>query len=236
MRPAPPESPLAGPAEPVSEPAPPGLRVVRNRGFQSNSYVLELEATTCLVIDPGLDEAAMEAELRAAQRVPVAVLCTHGHFDHVAGAATLQRRHGVSVHLDGRDLKTARMSNFLLAAFKIDRRIELPDFTLVEGEDAALEVGGRIARFWSVPGHTPGSSAIAIDDLLFTGDTLYARRIGLSKLPGEDPRRLRASLRRLFTVVGEHVRALPGHGGHATIAEVRRGNEELRSFMAEDAS
>lgn len=222
-------------AEPTPEPALVGLRVVRNRGFQSNSYVLELAESKCLVIDPGLDDEAMTTELETATLTPIAVLCTHGHFDHVGGAATLQRRHGIAVHLERRDLKTATMSNFLLAAFKLGRRIELPDFTLLDA-DTSLEVGGKVARFWSVPGHTPGSTAIAIDDHLFTGDSLYARRIGLSKLPGENPTLLRASLRRLFTLVGEHVRVLPGHGGHATLAEVRVGNEELKRFMAEDAS
>ncbi|HRE87567.1 MAG TPA: MBL fold metallo-hydrolase [Myxococcota bacterium] len=224
------ESPSAG----LGESGLPGVRIVRNRGFRSNSYVLELADSRCLVIDPGLDEELMAAELAESGLSPVAILITHGHFDHIGGAAALQRRFGVPVHMERRDVKTASMSNFLLAAFKLGRRIELPDFSLIEA-DVALEVGGKRATFWSVAGHTPGSTAIAIDDLLFTGDSLYARHIGLSKLPGEDPGLLRASLRRLLSLAGDQVRVLPGHGGHATVAEIRSHNLELRAFMMEDS-
>jgi glyoxylase-like metal-dependent hydrolase (beta-lactamase superfamily II) len=71
-----------------------------------------------------------------------------------------------------------------------------------------------------------------VDDMLFSGDSLYARRTALSRLPGEEHAVLRASLIGLFSWVGADIRVLPGHGGSATVDEIVNHNEELRAFMA----
>jgi glyoxylase-like metal-dependent hydrolase (beta-lactamase superfamily II) len=210
------------------------LRVVANQGFSSNTYLLA-SATPgrCVVVDPGLDSASLTLELDEAAWVPEAVLCTHGHFDHVGGAAELQSQHHIPVYLCAADVKAAKMSNFLMAAFKIEKRIKLPEFQLLEGEDPRLDCAGRSFLFHSAPGHTPGSAVIEVDDLLFSGDSLYARRVGLSQLPGEDSSTLRRSLRRLFTRVGGEVLVLPGHGGSAALKDIRENNRKLREFMTE---
>ena len=210
-----------------------GVRTVVNRGFQSNTYLLSIgTGSDCVVIDPGLDRESIEQDLATCGWRPKAVLCTHGHFDHVGSAAWLQSTFGVPVHLCPADLILAKRSNFMLAAFRLNRRIELPDFQLVNDGDAPLEYGGRSFVFHALPGHTPGSAGIKVDDLFFSGDSLYARKTALSRLPGEDHDMLRASLARLFSWVDGSVRVLPGHGGSATIDDIRTYNEELRAFMA----
>ena len=209
------------------------VRSVVNRGFQSNTYLLSTGAgNDCVVIDPGLDRESIEQELAACGWRPKAVLCTHGHFDHVGSAAWLQSTFGVPVHLCAADLTMAKRANFMLAAFRLNQRIELPDFQLVDDGDAPLVYGGRSLTFHALPGHTPGSAGIEVGDLFFSGDSLYARQTALSSLPGENHDLLRASLSRLFSWVGGSVRVLPGHGGSATIDDIRRYNEELRAFMA----
>lgn len=210
-----------------------GVRTIVNRGLNSNTYLLGSgEGRDCVVIDPGLDRDALEQDLAACAWRPVAVLCTHGHFDHVGNAAWLQQRFQVPVYMRAADLKLAKLSNFMLAAFNLRQRIELPDFHLLNDGDAPVVIDGRTFVFHSLPGHTPGSAGIFVDDLLFSGDSLYAHRTALSRLPGEDHALLRASLTQLFRWVGGDIRVLPGHGGSATIDEIRTHNEELRAFMA----
>lgn len=210
------------------------LRRVTNADLHSNTYLLADPSGSgdCVVVDAGLDHAQVEAALADSGWTPRAVLCTHGHFDHVGGAARLQERFGVPVHLLGVDLKLAKLSNFMMAAFKLKARIALPEFNLLNGDAAVVEAAGRRFIFHALPGHTPGSAGIAVDGLLFSGDTLYARRTALSKLPGEDHDRLRASLNKLFSWVDEGVLVLPGHGGSATIREILDHNEALRAFMS----
>lgn len=209
------------------------VRTVVNRGFQSNTYLVPTGSDgDCVVIDPGLDRDAIHQALVACEWRPTAVLCTHGHFDHVGNAAWLHERFGLPVFLRAADLKLAKLSNFMLAAFKVKLRIDLPQFQLVEHDRAVVECGGRSFVFHALPGHTPGSAGIMVDDILFSGDSLYARRTALSRLPGEEHAVLRASLSSLFSWVGADVRVFPGHGGNATIDEIVNHNEELRAFMA----
>ena len=214
---------------------------VTNAGLASNSYLLAVPGKAkpgdaCTVIDPGLDRAALEQALQTTGWLPTSVLCTHGHFDHVGGAAWLQQHFSLPVYLSEADLKLAKSSNFMMAAFKLKSRIGLPDFTLLDTSNiatpVAIESAGRRFHFHALPGHTPGSCAIKVDTLLFSGDSLYARRTGLSKLPGEDHAQLRVSLQRLFNWIDGQVLVLPGHGGAATIDEIHSGNDALRTFMS----
>ena len=215
------------------------VRTIVNRDLRSNTYVLRLGAaapdapagTPCVIIDPGLDREALAAELAACGWQPHAVLCTHGHFDHVGSAEWVQREYQVPVYLCEADMKLAKMANFMMAAFKLPHRIRLPEFTLVVPE-ATVVVQEQTFTFHALPGHTPGSAGITVDSLLFSGDSLYARTTALSQLPGEDAAQLRQSLQGLLAWVADTVMVYPGHGGHATMAEIRRHNTALHAFLA----
>lgn len=73
-------------------------------------------------------------------------------------------------------------------------------------------VGSVEAEFLHTPGHTKGSVCIMMDNILFTGDTLFAGDVGRTDLPGGDPDALRRSLRLLYTLPHDYI-VYPGHGG-----------------------
>ena len=211
------------------------VRTIVNRDFHSNTYLFRTGVgCDCVVVDPGLDLDALKHELTISGWQPTGVMCTHGHFDHVGSAAWVQSTYKVPVYLHASDLKLAKMSNFMLAAFKLKQRITLPKFQLVGNENSHITCGTKSFAFHGLPGHTPGSAGISVDDLFFSGDSLYARKTALSKLPGEDHAMLRASLTHLFSWIEGAVRVLPGHGGSATVDEIRLHNTELRAFMTAD--
>lgn len=201
--------------------------------FESNTWVVPLApGDGALLVDPGLDLPAVDAALSAAGLRPAAVLCTHGHFDHVGSAGEFQRRHGVPVLLHRADEKTARGANFLMMAFGVPARVELPRFDLVD--DGTVAAGGVPVRFRHTPGHTAGSCVLEFGGFAFTGDTLYRDGVGLVKLPGEDPRALRRSIRALWQALPDDTEVCPGHGGAATFGVIKRENLALGRFLAEE--
>jgi glyoxylase-like metal-dependent hydrolase (beta-lactamase superfamily II) len=207
-----------------------GVWAVTAGAFPSNSYICATAAPGgAILIDAGLDGPAIDRALDELGLAPAHVLCTHGHFDHLGSARYFQQKYGAAVHLHRLDFKTARTNNFLLMAMRLPARIELPDLIAVD-DGHRVEIGGRVLTYRHSPGHTPGSCVITLDDNMFTGDTLYSRGVGLSKLPGEVPETLRASIIALWDELPRYT-VHPGHGPSAAGSEIRRGNGALRAFL-----
>jgi glyoxylase-like metal-dependent hydrolase (beta-lactamase superfamily II) len=187
-----------------------------------------------VVIDPGLDIDAVLGTLAARSLRPVAIACTHGHFDHIASAHELRQIYGAPVYLHAADVKVMRSANFLLMACRIDRRVTVPVVDELVGDGSVFDVGGAQLRFVHTPGHTPGSCLVELGDAIFTGDTIYADDAGLVEFPGEDPALLRASVVRLWDQLAEDKWAHPGHGPSARLSEMKaRGGSLARLAQAE---
>lgn len=208
-----------------------GIWVVNAGSFPSNSYICEADVPGGgILVDTGLDPAPIDLALKALGISPSHIFCTHGHFDHIGSAAYFQAKYGSRVYLHEADKKTASMCNFLLKAMGMSDRVRAPDVTWVR-DDFALETAGFLARFRHTPGHTPGSCMVEINSHLFSGDTLYARGVGLSKLPGEQPELLRKSILCIWGELERYV-VHPGHGATAAGADIKRQNEALLNFLS----
>ncbi len=207
------------------------VRTVANRGLHSNTYLLKIdEGNDCVVVDPGLDREAIEHSLDACGWQPIAVLCTHGHFDHVGSAAYFQKKYGCQVFMHKADARTLKASNFLLMVFKIPQKIQLPDVTYIE-DQFSIDLAGKPLTYHAAPGHTPGSCVIEFGDAWFTGDTIYSRGVGLSALPGEDAELLKQSIRGLWDRLTCDRIVYPGHGNAADGESIRSENHALLKFM-----
>lgn len=207
-----------------------GVWSITAGSFPSNSYIVsDGTAHGAVLIDVGLDEAAIVAGLTALGRTPTAIYATHGHFDHVGSAAALQRHFGLEVFVHEADAKTTQANNFLLMVLKSPERVEQARFTLV-AHGFSASVGGDLLTYRHAPGHTPGSCVIALRDHFFTGDTIYSRGIALAKTAGEKPEQLRATILGLWdTLPGRIVH--PGHGPSSPGEVLQVVNAPLRAFL-----
>ena len=89
-----------------------------------------------------------------------------------------------------------------------------------------LTLAGTGFTVLRTPGHTPGSVCLLAEDVMFSGDTLFAGSCGRTDLPGGNASRMKASLARIAALEGDY-RVLPGHGGVTTLEHERKNNPYL---------
>jgi glyoxylase-like metal-dependent hydrolase (beta-lactamase superfamily II) len=100
--------------------------------------------------------------------------------------------------------------------------------TYADGD--TVEVGSLRFTVLETPGHTPGSVCLLCENVLFSGDTLFAGSCGRTDFPGGSMEKMMASLRRLGQLEGD-LRVLPGHMEASTLDRERRWNPYLLQAM-----
>jgi len=205
---------------------------VNNKVFSSNTYLCRTKnPDECLLIDPGLDPEAIDATMAEQALRPIAVLSTHGHFDHMGSASFFREKYQIPFYLPQSDLKIAKSAAFLLMACRIKAKVVTPPIDHPITAEEWFPIAGCNVRFVQVPGHTPGSCFIEYEGSLFTGDSLYAEGVGLVDFPGEDQAVLKTSLLKIWDFFDEALTVYPGHGRSNTLGHIKANNKPLRRFL-----
>ena len=187
--------------------------------FQTNMHILHDEHGHVWIIDPACStEYERQNVLRYMETLPhresqpsVTILATHGHLDHLWGAAWACRQWNQPVRMHEADIPMAMAMQQQYDLFGIPTTPEPFPIEPLAAEETP----------WTVihtPGHTPGSVCLYDKDkhLLLSGDTLFACGYGRTDLPGGDTIQLIHSLRQLMTLPPK-TRVFCGHGESTTI-------------------
>jgi glyoxylase-like metal-dependent hydrolase (beta-lactamase superfamily II) len=206
------------------------VRTVTSMPFDENTYLVWLPGgAEAVVFDPGLEpelivEALREEGLRAA-----ALLCTHGHADHIGGNAALKQAFPEAPLLIGAGdaVMLVDADRNLSAAFGLPIVSPPADRTVSEGD--VVEAAGLRFEVREAPGHSPGHVVFVLRGgpvRVFGGDVLFRGSIGRYDLPGGDgPLLLRNIRSKLFTLPEpEDTVVYPGHGPTTTVGHERRTN------------
>jgi len=196
--------------------------------IQANCYLLGDEKTgEAVVIDPGGDVPVILRALEARKLKPVAILATHGHFDHVEGLAAMKRATNAPILLHRGDLPLIQGMTVQGQLFGL--RVEAappPDRFVTEGD--TLVVGGHTVSVLHTPGHSPGSVCFKVDKKIFVGDLLFAGSIGRTDLQGGDYDTLLRSVRDKIFTLPDDTTVYPGHGPETSVGFEKRTNPFFR--------
>lgn len=194
----------------------------------ANCYIFgDDRSRDVFVIDPGDEPDRILDSLRQLGARPLALVNTHGHFDHIQAVDAVRRatRAPFWIHEAEREILTQGPARAKML-FGLDLPPSpVPDRWLVDGD--RLQVGGLTLTVRHTPGHSPGGVCLLGDGLAFVGDTLFAGSIGRTDLPGADTATLLASIARVLLPLPDETVCYPGHGPETTMGEERRTNPFL---------
>ncbi|MDR0407829.1 MAG: MBL fold metallo-hydrolase [Campylobacteraceae bacterium] len=173
--------------------------------FQTNCYIVFLPRGE-IIIDPGVDAADW---VKSRVKTPLAILNTHGHFDHVWSNRKLQESLKTVLYTPKKDIFMLQNDTF---GYGMDSSV--PDVE-VDG-DQKFEIGGDIVEFLHFPGHTPGCSIIKIANVIFSGDFLFKNSIGRTDFPYSSSEDMKRSILK-FLEFKEDLSVYPGHGDSTSV-------------------
>ena len=192
----------------------------------TNCYFLKNKETgEMLIIDPGDNAEKIEQKILEMQGKPVAILLTHGHFDHIGALAGVKKEYpeirvyAAAEEKEVMESPALNLSSSFGAAFTAQADIYLED-------DAEIEVLGRKCKCLLVPGHTKGGMCYYFPEehVVFTGDTLFCYSVGRTDFPTGDAKALEDAIREKLFVLPDETLVLPGHDAQTMIGKEKTGN------------
>ncbi len=194
--------------------------------LETNCYIISSEKQSAAVIDPGDDANRILGEIGGRGLSVLYVIDTHAHADHTGANGPVLEATGARLVVGKEDVSMLKDPAANLSAF-IGKEAISPSPAVVVEDGDRIEVDEIELRFIHTPGHTPGSMCVASDEILFSGDTLFAGSVGRTDLAGGSSRRLAESLRKLEEFPDETI-VYPGHGEPTTMGRERRLNPFLQ--------
>ena len=191
----------------------------------------------CIIVDPGMPDISHEitAIIEENNLKPVAALITHGHLDHTYSVKPLADGYGIASYIHSEDreylLKPQGAHGAEFIATLDAMTFEEPADTRNLRHGDLLEILDMKITAIHSPGHTKGSTMFSINDqLLVSGDVLFAGSIGRTDLPSGSAEAMVKTLKTRVLPLSDDLRVLPGHGPETTIKFERKNNPYLKEL------
>ena len=214
--------------------------------FATNCWVIANEARgECIIVDPGASDMSSissggisdEIDLIVSEEgfKPVAALLTHGHLDHTFSIKALADGYQIPTYIHSEDRRfIAEPAGILSPEFAShlgSMQFSEPKKVEALRDGTVLDFIGLSIRAIHSPGHTKGSLMFMVnDEVLISGDVLFAGSIGRTDLPTGSASEMRKTLTTKILPLSDDIRVLPGHGQETTIKLERKNNPYLKEL------
>ena len=209
---------------------------------KTNCYIYSSSKKECIIIDPGWNETEIAARVDVLNMVPVGIVLTHGHIDHVAALGKLRDLYqergyklSIAIHTSDRKFLGAKAREAHEEYLEAGEDILFGELPELPKPDVKLKEGGTVLEtdlaVLETPGHTAGSVCLYSEreGILFSGDTIFFDGVGRTDLRGGNEKKLRDSIQKKIMVLPPETRVFPGHGPFTTIEREKQGNPYFRS-------
>tara|TARA_Y100000766_G_scaffold246481_1_gene227046 strand:- start:3055 stop:3702 length:648 start_codon:yes stop_codon:yes gene_type:complete len=201
--------------------------------FQENTYIVFDETKECIIIDPGCynkdEKATLLNFIDKNKLIPVQLLNTHCHIDHVLGNQMISNNYELKLAAHKYEVPVLEGSAFWGSQYGINGDIS-PDIEIYLNEGDCIEFGNSNLDVIFVPGHSPGHIAFVNHDekLIINGDVLFQGSFGRYDLPGGDLTTLAKSIQEKLLILPDDYKVYAGHMGETTIGEEKYTNPILQ--------
>lgn len=195
---------------------------------QTNCYFAINEDTNeLLIIDPGASADRLAKSIEEEKLNPVAILLTHGHFDHAGGVAELAERFGIKVYAEEHEKETLENPALNLSGWEGRELSYHADVFLKDEQE--IDLAGFHIRVFHTPGHTVGGCCyyFSYQNALFSGDTLFAQSVGRTDFPKGSASALIRSIQEKLMPLPDEVTVYTGHNEITSIGTERMYNPYL---------
>ena len=173
--------------------------------YQTNCYIVTIDGKD-LIIDPGVDATKW---ILANSKNPIAILNTHGHFDHIWSNNEVQNKLNIPIYCPKDDCFMLENDPFNQGTPK-----SIPNI-IVDSEKEFILKDIKFS-FHHFPGHTPGCSVIKIGNNLFSGDFIFNGSIGRVDFPYSNPSDMKKSIKKILKWEDDYI-IYSGHGNPTTL-------------------
>lgn len=193
--------------------------------MSTNCYLVgNTETKEMIIIDPGYDAPLIKKTVRESGYTPVAILLTHGHYDHISVANEIRRFYSIKIYAGKDEAELLASVDFNLSEM-LGTPIELVADEYLE-DQTMIELGGMFVTTIATPGHTRGSVSFFFPlwQLLFSGDTLFMESVGRSDFPTGNEKVLIESIVEKLYMLPDQAVCLPGHGPATSLEYEAKNN------------